>query len=344
MNKKRRHHFIPAGLSKNFCKENNILYLYDVLEEKVAQASPRDVFVIKDFHTVVLKEGGKDHNTLEDLLMDLENEGIPSIRKFIENGSIEDDDRRRIAAIWAIQYLRTPAIRDMVDKMEKQRLKTTAIQMDKGGAFLPVPKSLQKYGNSITELLESGHIKFDILPQMTLQPMIHLEKIAQMIFDMNWCLIESEQNNYFSLPDNPCSFVYDNFSVQDQRMLLEDKGVETALPIGLRHCLIAGWKKMPQKVRGNEKRVKEINKRSAIFADRFIVFPLKSKKMMGFFKRFAAGKPETDVQTIPAPSHEGGGSYIICRQNTFKSDQMLRHYLTCKPILKNSHFKKKKGR
>jgi hypothetical protein len=344
MNQKRKHHFIPASLSRNFCKKDNILYLYDVLEEKIVQASPRDVFLKKDFHTVILKGGEKDHNTMEGLLMDLESKGIPSIRKFIENEPIEDEDRLKIAEFWAIQYLRTPAKRDMVEKMLKQGHESEAILMDKMGKFSPFPESLLKYGNNIPELLDSGIIKFNIPPQMTMTAMKSFEKIAKIIFKMNWCLIESDQNDHFVLPDNPCSFVYDDFRVQDKKMLFMNPGVETALPIGLHHCLIAGWKKMPQKIRGTEKRVKEINKRSAIFTDRFIVSPVKSKKMMGFFMRFAAGRPETDVQAVPAPSHEGEGTYIIIRENIFKSEQMFKHYITCKPIFKNSQVSKKRGK
>jgi len=340
MPKKHRHHYIPAGLSRNFCLNEKVLYLYDVYEGNVVRSSPRDVFVKTEFHTVVSSEGEKDHNTIEDSLMALENIGIPALRRCIESSSILDEDRSRIAAFWAIQYLRAPEVREMVNKFTQQIIKDTASLLDKHGKLPPVPDELSKHGNNITDLLEKGIIKTKILPQMTMRPMILLPKIMDVILQMSWCLMKSDDGNYFALPDNPCSFVYEDYKSEDQRWGLLDGGVEMALPIGANHCLLAGWKKMPEKVRAAEARVGEINKRSAIFGDRFIVFPIESKKMMGFFRRFSEGKPEADVQSIPAPLQEGGGSYIIVTRDVFQSQKMREHYLTCKPIFKKQERKK----
>ena len=71
-----RHHYVPVGLSKNFCLEDKRLYLYDLLNKQITPSAPKDAFLKKKLHSIVGDTGKVDHNLIEDEFMQIESIGI----------------------------------------------------------------------------------------------------------------------------------------------------------------------------------------------------------------------------------------------------------------------------
>lgn len=328
---KHRHHFVPAGLSSGFCKEQKRLYLYDLQGVKIFPSSPKDAFVQEHYHSVE-KDGQMDHDFIEDLLNEMEWPGISVIRKFMSQGFIEDRERQDLAVFCALQYVRTPQFRQGTEAFLKETGKVSGQILEDMGEMPPIPEEWRKYGDTFSQLVDTKAVDIKIMPQVTMMGMVAVKKASDAIEKMNWCLLESKEDNYFALGDHPCA-LFDEFSEQHAYGLnLANPGLELTFPLGANHCLLAGWKGMPLRSVATKQRVIEINKRSALFAHRFIAYPSDSQKMLSFFSKYSEGHPEADVQTLPCPGKNGLGYMIVSRQNIFKSPKMKQLYLSCSPL------------
>ncbi len=71
--KKKRHHYVPKAYLKYFCDGKGKLRVYRKDEpDKVIHQSPDNTAFHKYYYSQPLPNGGKDHNTLEDLFAELE--------------------------------------------------------------------------------------------------------------------------------------------------------------------------------------------------------------------------------------------------------------------------------
>ncbi len=324
---KRRHHYVPSGLSSNFCLEPKQFYLYDTKGERISQASPKDVFRIKDLHSIVKDDGSIDHNVMEDEMMHFETNGCKAINHIINGEKISDEDKSWIAYFWALQILRTPFIRGGVEESLKETVRATSRVLDQQGQFDEIPEILKPFGNSFSELLDNGALDVTIsLPQVTMMSLVALPDAANFIQNMNWCLLESSAENYFILSDNPCSMIDPDFDKHSYGVGLANKNIEISLPIGKNYCLIASWNDIPSTMKATPRLVKAINQRTAMFGDRFFVHPLETKKVMNLLKPYSDVLPKMDSQSIPVPEGDKIGYLTISRQNIFNEPLARRMY------------------
>lgn len=316
--KKRRHHYVPSGLSLNFCLGSKRLYLYDTKEVIIAPTSPKDVFRIKDFHSIVKGDGSIDHNMIEDQMMKFEASGCKAIGQIIEGKELTDNRKGWIACLWALQLLRTPFIRGGVETSLKELVRATSRVLDAQGQFGDMPESLKQFGNNFSELLDNGAVDVEIsLPQVTMMSLVAWPDATDLFQNMNWCLLESGDENYFLLSDNPCAIVDPDFDKHNMGVGIGNKNVEVSLPIGKNHCLIASWNKIPSRMKATSRIVKAVNQRTALFGERFFVYPVQTKKIMNFLKPYSDVMPKMDAQSIPTQEGDKSGYFTVSRQNIF---------------------------
>ncbi|MCB1784532.1 MAG: DUF4238 domain-containing protein [Alphaproteobacteria bacterium] len=327
MSKKLRHHYVPSGLTRNFCIEEKRVYYYDVKEKTIKPSSPGDAFRIKKLHSIV-KEGGEvDHNSVEDWLMQFEGNGCATIKKLLAGNEISQDEREWLCSMWGVQLLRTPVIRAGIETFLKETVRTTAKVLDHSGHFGEMPDSLKQFGNNMSELIDNGTVDISIcLPQVTMQFFVALPRVAQFLSVMNWCLLESSDDNYFIISDNPCAIVDPDFDLHGMGIGLGHPNVEVTLPIGKNHCLLASWNEIPASLKASKRHVSAINRRTALFGERFYAYPLESKKILNFLKPYADAVPEMQAESIPMPEGDRAGYMIISRQNLFTNPQYKRIY------------------
>lgn len=315
---KRRHHYVPSGLCRNFCLDPKRLYLYDMNECVISPTSPKDVFRIKDFHSIIKDDGSTDHNMVEDEIMKYESAGCKAISNIIKGEELTDDNKESIASLWALQLLRTPFIRGGVATALKEIVRATSRVLDAQGIFGDIPESLNPFGNNFSELLDNGGVDVEIsLPQVTMMSLAAWPDATALFQNMNWCLLESNDKNYFLLSDNPCAIVDPDFERHGMGVGIGNNNVEITFPIGKNHCLIASWNKIPPKIKVSYRQVKAVNQRTALFGERFFVYPVETKNIMNFLKPYSDVIPRMDSQSVPSQEGDKSGYFIISRQNIF---------------------------
>lgn len=323
-----RHHYVPVGLSKNFCLEEKRLYLYDLLNKQITPSAPKDAFLMKKLHSIVSDTGEVDHNLIEDEFMKIESIGIKAIRESIRSMELDDNAKDLIGAFIALQFLRTPVSRQGIEKMLKKQLAATAKVLDIQGIFGEVPESLRPFGNTMSDLIDNDAVNFQItLPQVTMQGLVALPKIHELLIQMNWSILESSNDNYFLLSDHPVSILDPDLNSHGMGIGFIGKNIEITMPIGLNHCVLLSWKVIPDYLSAHKQQVMNINSRSSIFGERFFSYPIKSKKMMNFLIKYKNCNFESVVDNIA--NIEG---QLILGQNTIIGDRRL--YENIRPIFK----------
>ena len=311
MTAKRRHHYLPKSYIAGFCNEPRRIYLYDALEDAVYPSSPRDAFVQANYNTVPTAEGGFDHNSVENLLeQEIETPGIAAIRRYIASGSCTADDRLPVARFAALQMARVPVFRRGVEELARASVTQAFRRLDRRGLFPDLPKSLKAYGASLSELVEKGVIRVDILPHYSLTGLASVESTTEYLAQMNWCLLDTAQSDYFPVSDNPIA-VYDPYFRQGARGIgLAYPNVEVTFPLDKYRCLLATWNPLRRdSVEIPRRALREVNRRIGIFGDRFYGYPIYSEGIRTMIRNYAGRPPSTQVEIIPADS----GSYLFYR-------------------------------
>jgi Protein of unknown function (DUF4238) len=326
---KRRHHFVPQALSKNFSLDGETLFVYDVVEDRIFRTNPRDIFVARDFHAFPLDEQRIDYDWVEDQLSQFEQKGTEALRKYITSRDINNDELYWIAAFWALQYLRTPLVRQNAAEFMKETIKSVARLLDKKGKFPPVPEEMRKYGDSVANLVNRGALKIQIRKHITMLTFTATPEVSRLLFFMNWMLLESRDSDYFVLSDNPCS-VYDEGYRLGLGIDVTGPSVEIGLPVSKNHALVASWKDASPFVKAGTKKVREMNYRTALFGERFFVYPIRSTALMRMLKARYGEHPGADVQAIP---REAGGDYIVSRNLGFTTERANRLYNGLRPLV-----------
>lgn len=128
---------------KNFCDTEGKIRVY--LKDhpgKVIHQSPDKLGFHKHYYSQPLPEGGKDHNSLEDLFSQHEARW-PSIIKQLEKRANINDNLEDVFAFITLQRVRVPACRDAIEKMLATMVMTTAKRLDGSDKLPPKPKGFK---------------------------------------------------------------------------------------------------------------------------------------------------------------------------------------------------------
>lgn len=290
-NIKRRHHYVPKGLSKKFCLFDNCLFLYDLDEERICQSSPKKSFVINNFHSIYKENNIADHETIENMLMHIEANGIKAISNIIANNRINNEDIAILSIFLGFQYSRTPSARNLYETILTSSLSSTLKMLWQSGKLPPMPNELKEcFGNEYNAI---SNIKPVIkMPQITMMSLTAAYDILDFLLKMNWCLLTSDNQDFFLLSDHPVSVFDPDIDINLGKIGgLASPKVEITMPISKNHCLLISWKNVPIVKKATEKTVKNINKRTSLFGDRFFVFPLQSKKILNLLMSYSKIRP-----------------------------------------------------
>lgn len=319
--KKKLHHYVAAGITRNFCHEENRIFYYDVFSKTIVPSSPGDAFRIKGLHTFIDSEGLYDHNTIEDFFMKYEDSGCRVIRKLLQGKILNDDDRENLAVLWGIHLVRAPSLRTENEKFIKSLLEASLEQVDMPGVLPAMPEILTKYGATVSEMLANGAITIELKPQATMIGFSALNEITNCLRSMHWSLINSKEDNYFLLSDNPCAILDPDLEKHQNGIGLAYKNVEVTFPIGMNHCLLGSWNRIPSHFKASAYHVDIINRRTSLFGQRFFAYPYKSKKILNMLSQDANNYPiETVTKTaINEPDHRGT---MVLHSYNFRKDSM----------------------
>jgi len=194
---KKRHHYVPIAYLKNFCDEEGKIrvYLKDN-PDKIIHQSPDNTGFHKYYYSQPLPEGGKDHNSLEDLFSELEAKWPPIIEQLRQRENINiNDSLEDIFAFMALQRVRVPACRDASEKMLAEMVKATARRLDVTGQLPPKPKGFENILN---------HVEVSIDPHQSIHAMVKMiEGLGQVFGQIGIGVIHNMTGIPFLTSDNP---------------------------------------------------------------------------------------------------------------------------------------------
>jgi hypothetical protein len=175
MNKK-HHHYVPKAYLKFFCNEQGKVrvYLKDDPDKLIYQ-SPDATGFHKYYYSQPLSEGGKDHNTLENLFSELEAKWPPIVEQLGQRENV-NSNLKDIFAFIALQRVRVPASRDACEAMLAEIVKVKARLLDATGKLPAKPEGFEDILN---------HVEVAINPHQS------IHAIVDMIRGIERCSIRS---------------------------------------------------------------------------------------------------------------------------------------------------------
>lgn len=166
MNKK-KHHYISVAYLKAWCDVDGKVRLYRKDDPyKVIQQSPENFGFHKYYYAQPLPDGGKDHNSLEDLFSEYESKW-PVIVEKIRRQEDVNECIKDISAFIALQRARVPATRDAIERMLADSVKAVARSMDAAGELSPKPKGYEDILDHI-EVAVDPHQSIHAMPDIIL--------------------------------------------------------------------------------------------------------------------------------------------------------------------------------
>jgi hypothetical protein len=120
--------------------------------------------------------------------------------------------------------------------------------MDRRGLLPEMPRSLRSYGESLSALIEGGFIRMSILPHYSLLGLVSIDRTAEYLSCMNWCLLRSSGPHYFLISDNPIAIYDQDFKHGARGIGLAYPNIEVTFPLDKCNCLFAAWKAIDRDV------------------------------------------------------------------------------------------------
>lgn len=175
--KKKHHHHSPKAYLKAFCDEDGMVNIYRKDDpHKVIRQTPKNCGYHKDYYAQPLPDGGKDHNSLEDLFSEYESKW-PVIVEKIRRQEDVNECIKDISAFIALQRARVPATRDAIERMLADSVEAVARSMDAAGELSPKPKGYEDILDHI-EVAVDPHQSIHAMPDIILAIGQVMEKIG----------------------------------------------------------------------------------------------------------------------------------------------------------------------
>lgn len=277
----------------NFVQNNEkgIFWVYYKGAKEPRPQTPVNTGVEKHLYNVKKSDGSIDDNIEKKVFSPIEGDVSPIIKKLIDpKARLQDEDIERLALFMALMATRIPrsiqAVRELGEAMSNYMLKDLANQ----------PDEIQKL---LDKARREGEVEYDmtvddfqnLLNGIGSRFKIHVNKkfatglcllssidVFQDLINMNWCLCRAPSNMYFITSDCPlvCFVLNDDGSAKfggGFRL----PNAEVTFPLSPTKCLYLDRKHTHQYRAIGKSFLKEINKRTAWAARRFIISHVKNK-------------------------------------------------------------------
>jgi len=130
------HHYVPQFLLRRFANDQEQVLTIDrktkdSFPQSISKAAARTGFY------KILNDDGSTDNRVEEALGKIESRAATASAKLVDEGifPLGDEDRDAIAAFTALQYVRTPSVRDHMSQVSDASFKA-ALATDKGRASM----------------------------------------------------------------------------------------------------------------------------------------------------------------------------------------------------------------
>lgn len=175
---RKRHHYVPSAYLKFFCDEQGKVRVYLKDDpDKIIHQSPDKTGFHKYYYSQPLPDGGKDHNSLEDLFSELESKWTPIVERLRQRENI-NDSLEDIFAFITLQHVRVPASRDACEMMLADVVKGTARLLNASGQLPPKPEGFEDILNDIL-----NDVEVSIDPHQSIHAMVDMVRGVGRVFE-----------------------------------------------------------------------------------------------------------------------------------------------------------------
>lgn len=247
---KKRHHTVPKCYLENFTDSDGYVWVLDT-KDNIFRIKPENILLENHFYTITLKDGEKSL-LVEDTLANIEGAYISIFQSKIEKDlPITDEERATVAVFVAALYIRTSPYREglrgalgtLRSGMEDWKKQFETMSEESKRAMAAIPSSRNDQSISIDDLDRylgnfNEHHSMNVIEQ--------LPEIAQIIFDMKWCVWRDANSNFVTSDDpvvllRPESIKKYGPNAIGSRPGLLFKDTELTLPLSKDRLLLAGW-------------------------------------------------------------------------------------------------------
>ena len=252
--KKTKHHYIPDNsYLMNFADATGKVWVLKP-NGTIFGTDPTNIFKEEHFYTITLGTKGGSL-IIENTLAEIEGEFATIYREKIAKGiEMTDQERATVSVFLAALYQRTKAYREgMRGAFEQLRaqIETWRVMFEKNKAARDFSASLERGNgdkdNTFTPA-DVEHVLENLDEYHSVAIMDALPEIAQIIFNMKWCIMTAPAGHVFVTSDNPFQVLRPE-SIKNygpnaigSRPGLVYEDTEVTAPLSSTHAILAGWK------------------------------------------------------------------------------------------------------
>lgn len=289
-NKPREHHYVPQGYLRGFTESKNVLFVANKEFSGIRKTSPRGVGYVKDFYTVDTIDE-KDSAEVEENLGKIESKCIPLLDKLIVANDLPDAELADIAIYIALQYSRTPHMRNLMDKAA-----TILVNNYIKETFAEALNDPQKYAelkNGVArrspdappipsrEKLAKLVLGPKIIEELSLDNGTYVQsifrtarEIADNLLKMHWTILHTPKGSCFVTSDKPMTLAIDRELLPHETLAVLSPGVTRYFPLNSKTCLSISNEVTQRKISHqtlSKKEVRKVNKLLYNEAFRYVI-------------------------------------------------------------------------
>lgn len=252
--KPREHHYVPQGYLRGFTETKNDLFVVNKEFNTIRKTSPKGVGYIKDFYTVDTIDE-KDSAEVEENLGKIESKCIPLLDKLMAAKDLPNDEWADIAIYIALQYGRTPHMRNLMDKVAtvsvnnyiKEALaealndpvKYTELKNGVAGQSPDAPPIPSR--EKLAEMVLGPRIveEFNLDNGTYVQSIFRIAwEIADSLLKRHWTILHAPKNSCFITSDNPMTLSINRELLPYETLAVLLPGVVRHFPLNSKACLV----------------------------------------------------------------------------------------------------------
>lgn len=258
-------HYVPQHYLKGFESPGDpgTIWTYDKVLKQLKRIPIK---------VVAQEPGFYDAKTESDLNTEIERPALSSLGRLRRRETVDQDDRLRLAIYTASMMMRVPRRRrkalEMVPSVLADTVAGVRKRLEEWASSTDADQAL--VARRFTEL-EAAHKSFGREPPSEVIDQVRspwpLQRVVELIFTMTWRVIVADASNRFLTSDNPAFF----FEGHGLRRPEAEISFPLASDVAL-HCSWQGSLEQLLFVQAKPPLVKEINRRVASGAERFVFY------------------------------------------------------------------------
>lgn len=305
-NPPRRHHYVQAAHLEMFACEDGGFWVYSK-DGKSFPQSPGSFFWKRDLNSFETPDG--IDTRFEDVATRIENDHWPTLAAIAQRGEILASDLDSIAVYLAFSTLRNPAMQIGVHDTLSKMVATVTRIVEEQGHFDDLGPNPINPRYRFSELLDQGLISVKINNSRFIKAIFDMiePRIRLLRYGFRWSLVFSERGRVV-VSDHPLNYVHPGADPGPYGIPPGGRTCEVSFPLSKHSILLGLWQRGAEST-VSEDGVDELNRRQAIFANRFIASPTMRRDIPRILHRYRHYCFQFLTDSIP----NGQGAFHLTR-------------------------------